>query len=736
MPRLYRLWLLCTTALLRINFRAKLRIFVSFLQIVAQIDRVYALRYSRAFRDLVHALTFFLPGLSTEFGPIGTEESRCIFGSLRAQLLSTALVPLGIAALPFVVKPWLREHAALSYALAWAFLVLPPITSFSFRALAPCDCFDYVGGDGRQTCFLRLDYEVECTGEGPMSASPDVLWAAWTGVGVWAVAVPLAHLALLQLGMRKDDALVGDYRPDRQWWEVVVVLEKLALTGFLALYNPGAWQQLFVATVIALFCFVLQMLVRPYRRESDNTFALLTSLSLVPLFLGSLALQVDATITIYRISAVGGSKLELALLFGFVILVLVALAALFVWEHSQAREVLVLQSTGRPPELAPPPPNWHIFLSHNWDNQDTVATIKRQLQRLLPGVRVFLDVDDLRSVDALETYVNDSATVLILLGSPRYFKSANCLREVTAAKNKCLPLVCVHDADPQKNGSSLDVLRAVCPEEHRDYIFDGEVILWHRLPPFQRVAIALIAEQVVLASSAPTSDWGGGCALRVVGGLAWAKLYFAHPASVYVSEHNPQARAALATLQEHFPGMIEAVKDARHATAWLLFLSADCFEGDRGQRLASEAQAMLKQGHAAPVMVYDPLANPFGEIIGATKVRASALLELRLFDALAIEWHDGYMGEVTVRLVALRLGAHHWVRSWFPRLPWRRPDQPHAPPGFLRTRKGRLIERPRAMSSEVTRERQRLRGRPAAEILALERQSTNHEMSNVVHEAL
>ena len=54
----------------------------------------------------------------------------------------------------------------------------------------------------------------------------------------------------------------------------------------------------------------------------------------------------------------------------------------------------------------------------------------------------------------------------------------------------------------------------------------------------------------------------------------------------------------------------------------------------------------------------------------------------------------------------------------------------------MRTRKGRLIERPRAMSSEVTRERQRLRGRPAAEILALERQSTNHEMSNVVHEAL
>jgi hypothetical protein len=33
---------------------------------------------------------------------------------------------------------------------------------------------------------------------------------------------------------------------------------------------------------------------------------------------------------------------------------------------------------------------WHLFLSHQWDNQDAVGIVKRQLLLLLPGVRVFV----------------------------------------------------------------------------------------------------------------------------------------------------------------------------------------------------------------------------------------------------------------------------------------------------------------------------------------------------------
>lgn len=40
--------------------------------------------------------------------------------------------------------------------------------------------------------------------------------------------------------------------------------------------------------------------------------------------------------------------------------------------------------------------SFHLFLSHIWSSgQDQVKVIKSQLRMLLPGIQVFLDVDDL-----------------------------------------------------------------------------------------------------------------------------------------------------------------------------------------------------------------------------------------------------------------------------------------------------------------------------------------------------
>ena len=56
-----------------------------------------------------------------------------------------------------------------------------------------------------------------------------------------------------------------------------------------------------------------------------------------------------------------------------------------------------LVSTKQRPELALVDGlTWHLFLSHIWSTgQDANATIKRQLCLLMPGVSIFLDVDDL-----------------------------------------------------------------------------------------------------------------------------------------------------------------------------------------------------------------------------------------------------------------------------------------------------------------------------------------------------
>ena len=64
----------------------------------------------------------------------------------------------------------------------------------------------------------------------------------------------------------------------------------------------------------------------------------------------------------------------------------------------------------------------------------------RQLQLCLPGVRVFLDVDDLKDISALESSIEQSAVVLIFL-SKNYFGSRNWFashRNRLASRSACI----------------------------------------------------------------------------------------------------------------------------------------------------------------------------------------------------------------------------------------------------------------------------------------------------------
>ena len=131
---------------------------------------------------------------------------------------------------------------------------------------------------------------------------------------------------------------------------------------------------------------------------------------------------------------------------------------------------LRIQATGRQPTLAlADGKRWHLFLSHHWNNQDVVGTLKQQLLLMLPGANIFRDVDNLKSLDALEGEVAASQAMLVLLGSPAYFASPNCRREVAAAMSHKVPLILVHDSDEGKGGAKLETLEICCP---KDAIFD------------------------------------------------------------------------------------------------------------------------------------------------------------------------------------------------------------------------------------------------------------------------
>ena len=121
--------------------------------------------------------------------------------------------------------------------------------------------------------------------------------------------------------------------------------------------------------------------------------------------------------------------------------------------------------------------------SHIWTTgQDQCALIKRQLQMLLPGIAVFLDVDDLDDIGDLEGYIKATGVILCFL-SRRYFVSRNCLREVRATRDQGKPIVLVHEEQEDKGGGPLEQLRLECHDDGmRAKIFDGRApIVWHRM---------------------------------------------------------------------------------------------------------------------------------------------------------------------------------------------------------------------------------------------------------------
>ena len=131
----------------------------------------------------------------------------------------------------------------------------------------------------------------------------------------------------------------------------------------------------------------------------------------------------------------------IAALFGFTTVVLQSVAASRAAPHLQMRGT---RSTLHAP-LLDVKHRYHYFISHVWSTgQDQARSIKELLKESLPGVRVFLDVDDLEDVSKLEEEVEASAIIIVFL-SASYFASRNCMRELSHAvlkrKQVCLALL-------------------------------------------------------------------------------------------------------------------------------------------------------------------------------------------------------------------------------------------------------------------------------------------------------
>ena len=373
-----------------------------------------------------------------------------------------------------------------------------------------------------EACFCREDYRVQCY----TAEHQSVIIAAMFAVGVYAVVLPIIFLimllssrvALLHGPPTKLSAatkfLHDEYTRDNYLWELVEILRKLALTGFLAITWTGTVLQLFAALLAAILFFALQVAAQPYRHMSSNYLGIVMAGSLTFTFLLTLGLQ-----TLQQLDLMTPARelfIVVCLFIGaLAVMVGTGVAILASSAAERGKHHIFWASDGAvlyAPKLSATK-RYHTFVSHSWASaQADARAMKMSLVYLLRDLRVFLDVDDLDDISNLEGYVEQTATMIVFLsgsvdrlGSERsdYFASKNCVRELTKAVELGLELIFVYEPCTPQYGCTFATHLAACPERFRPVLEGGFTVPWYRTDQMQRLSLLMILRRIYADSDLP-----------------------------------------------------------------------------------------------------------------------------------------------------------------------------------------------------------------------------------------
>ncbi|EOD33181.1 hypothetical protein EMIHUDRAFT_202403 [Emiliania huxleyi CCMP1516] len=541
----------------QVGFQPKFKVLVGFYQIATTLGPVYGVRLNEAFTRW----TKFMDSLS--FDVIGLTYPGACMGSMRVRLMVAGLWPLvaillgGAALACHALAEWLMSGRAddlrrdvvratlrriLYWAILVAYLVLPSV-SRTILKVEQCESFAFNDITGEKRSYLVADLDVLCGADDEEYSGLDAYF--WAFFVLWPVLVPLAFLALLlwirsevraqRVGSlaRASRFLWRDYDPGILFWEVVDLSRRLFLASLVLFIqtNTGSSKllRLIIASVVSGLYLTALALARPFKRTDDLYLACTANLLLLCCFISGIVIQLcpdpgasaayeGMCYTLVGFDSARGAS-EFVIVLTAAMLAASLLVVLFKTVSAVRMPTIRLASTGRPPALELCPEcHFHGFISHAWGTgQDQTHTVVRQLQLLLPGVRIWLDVDNLEDVGRLEESVADAMTFLVFL-SAGYFKSFNCRRELYAALASNRPFIPIFEADAAKGGASIEALQAECrehcvevvPPAYPSYGGPGEMIarvfeeakpiVWVRVNAFQLESLKAIALRMLLHS--------------------------------------------------------------------------------------------------------------------------------------------------------------------------------------------------------------------------------------------
>lgn len=273
------------------------------------------------------------------------------------------------------------------------------------------------------------------------------------------------------------------------YWEIIDLYRKIILTGMILLVdtNEGNTKvlRLAIAILVSVLYFGFLLRARPYKRSNDLDIAFVSHILLLSLFVVGILLQLcsDGETCMVFVSK-GITSLKMTLLAVGLTAVMLIISALFLIVlavNAITAPTIRLVSSGSKPNLEMSGEHeFHAFLSHIWSTgKDKTHTIVRKTQLLLPGVKIWLDVDNLAQMDQLEISVDASAVFLIFY-SKGYFRSKNCRREIYAAVKFQKPIYIIYEGDDFVLDEARDECRKFCTEgfDVVGRVFAMTPILW------------------------------------------------------------------------------------------------------------------------------------------------------------------------------------------------------------------------------------------------------------------
>ena len=511
------------------NLQAKLKIIISFYQVVNTLPSVYGVRLDKRLWEwagFLRIINFKLTDLLIPGNCLGSMKDRLIVGAvwpyfvIIAAILGIfvhALVAMGIVGIKENVN--ILFNRTLYVTILILYLVLPSVSNSIFEAIK-CEAFRNDEDQGVNS-YLVADWSIKCeSSNAEYSSLKKIFWVLFC---FWPILVPCVFSVLLKRIQYKVKAnktstlseacrfLWKDYEEHVIFWDIIDTLRKVFLTGFIMFVDAEKGSsrvlRLIVATVVSSVYMSILAYARPYKRTDNFHLALISSILLICFFSLGIVIQLcdddedlcNRTIG-FNFTSLKATVVALILTASMLFVTIISLVIVTI--NTKNAPTIRLAKTGYEPNLELPKHiDYHAFLSHVWHTgQGKTHAIVRKLQLHVPGIRVWLDVDDLENIGMLEKSVANCVVVVIFY-SKGYFESRNCRRELYAAVEQNKPILVLYDGQDGTVEEMKERCRKYCtdtmtPAAVLERFSTAEHILWLSAKYYSTESMKLVSKHI------------------------------------------------------------------------------------------------------------------------------------------------------------------------------------------------------------------------------------------------